>query len=179
MTKSEMLGRNGFIRYQRELARDNLQVVIDNGFDAPTWETVPLRVMLVITEVDEGIDAILIGDGDPLPEELADIWIRLTGILVAIWGEDQWAVRYGFVEKKHVYESIEVLMWPIVSQCCKAVEAWRKEHKSDTRIYLEMALKELAILALSLDVKLTTEIEKKLHKNRHREKFHGKAKPGA
>jgi len=179
MTDGFAKARDAFMREQYDLARENLQVVLGNGFDPPTWQNLPIKVMLVITEIDEAVQAAKGGSTDPLPEELADIWIRISGILAALW-EDEWAVRYGKVEAESVYQPIELHLWPIVSWCSKAVEAWRHDHRDDTRTYLELALKATAqtcrTLGGHLGVDLTDEVRKKLAKNASRERFHGKAK---
>lgn len=157
----------------KKLAQENLDVVLANGFEPPTWENLPIKVMLVVTEVNEAISACKGLDGDPLEEELADIWIRVSGILAALWGES-WNIR--ITKKVTTYRPIEVQLWPIVSYCCQAVEAWRHDNKTDVQISLELALAETQSLAEALGFGLIAEVAKKLEKNRGRERFHGKAK---
>ena len=164
-----------FTDAQKALAQANLDTVLANGFDPPTWENLPIKVMLVITEISEAIESAHSMGDDPMSEELADIWIRISGILAALWGSE-WAVRYGKGQMIYVFAPIEVLLWPIARHCCNAVECWRHEKRDDTRMELEFAIKQLAVLAYSLDIDLTTEIEMKMRKNSKRAKFHGKAK---
>lgn len=175
MSLEEDIEARGFGWAHRELASDNLKVILNNGFDAPTWENMLNKLMLVITEIDEAIDALTGGGEDPLDEELADIWIRLSGILAALWPED-WAVRYENLQPGHRYHSVEELLWPIATMCCKAAEAWRKDKRDDTRMWLEYAIKETVQAALTFEVDLWAAVEAKLIKNRNRPKFHGKAK---
>lgn len=175
MSLKEDIEAMGYAQAHKALARSNLQVILDNGFDAPTWENFPIKVMLVITEIDEAIEAVDGGGEDPLDEELADVWIRLTGILSALWPED-WAVRYEGMMAGYRYHSIEELLWPIASMCCKAVEAWRHEEHVDARMWLEIALKETVQSAITCEVDLWAAVEAKLAKNKNRRKYHGKAK---
>lgn len=169
--------RDKFISEQQKLAHECLQTALDKGFDPPTWENLPIKVMLVVTEVEEAINFVQEGGNDPLGEELADIWIRVSGILSQLWGEHGWSARYHRVmDANHLYHPIEVHMWPIVKWCCRAVEAWRHDKKNDVQACLELALKETWQIAATLGIDIEVEIYAKLEKNRQRAHLHGKAK---
>lgn len=171
--------RGAFQKLHRDLAKANLDVVLENGFDPPMWSNLPIKIMLTVTEVDEAIDAVKGSGDDPFAEELADIWIRLSGILEGVWPGD-WLVRYagflGIERELGPWESPESFVWPIVSHCCKAVEAWRHDHQEATRQHLELALKQTYSIAMRLGISLEDEVQAKLEKNRARAKYHGKAK---
>lgn len=171
--------REAFQKMQKDLAQANLDVVLNNGFDPPTWENLPIKIMLTVTEVDEAIDAIKGHGDDSFAEELADIWIRVSGVLAGVWGND-WDVRYagflGIEQEMGPWEAPEAFMWPVVSYCCKAVETWRHDDRVNTKMNLELALKRVYMNALRVGIMLETEVTKKLEKNRARKKFHGKAK---
>jgi hypothetical protein len=143
-------------------------------------DTIVQKLILVYTEVSEGEHAIL-GDGaDPLAEELADIAIRVTGMLWGIWG-DGWSARYpdpnarDFDPRVRVnpFQPIEVLLRPIRDYMTHAVEAWRKDDRVDVRISLELALKETMVVARACGIDLVAEMERKREKNATRPERHG------
>ena len=151
----------------------------DNGFDPPTWENLPVKLMLVVTEMDEARDAVHGVGNDPLDEELADIAIRLLSILHSIWGNewmDRVEGRKSRTARGHTtpYQTMETLMWPIMGHVCKAVEAWRHDNRRDTQQRVELALLETFRLADVLYIQLFEEIVNKSGKNEKRPHLHGK-----
>ena len=145
-----------------------------NGFDPCTWDNLPIKAMLVITELHEAMDA-ADGVGDPLSEELADIAIRLLGMLHGIWGDD-WHVRPLVTPVGNNLERIEVIMRPTGRAVSRAVEAWRCNNQVDARGWLEVALRNTRHVAIRVGVNLGDAIYLKCVKNRGRGKLHGKAR---
>lgn len=158
----------------RESGRLNLEVITNNGFDPPSWENFPQKLLLVFTEVTEA-EASEDPEEDPLAEELADIAIRLTGML---WGlEPQWAYRQA--KNKPVrwnFAPLEKLLRPIRDNLTRAAEHWRKERRNDAVISLEFALQATEHVTNHLGIDLVAEMEKKREKNAKRPKFHGKVR---
>lgn len=161
-----------------ELAKSIRETNEKNGFDKPTWDNLPTKVMFAVTELDEGMDAITGEGADPLTEELADTAIRILDILHSIWG-DEWADRTTESKRvrcESVFEPGEVALWRPLRMLCKGVECWRHEKKSDVRIALEMALREVFVLGVKLGVDLQVDVEWKNAKNATRGLRHGKAR---
>lgn len=161
-----------------ELAKSIRETNQKNGFDCPSWDNLPNKVMFAVTELDEGMDAIT-GDGDdPLSEELADTAVRILDVLYAVWGND-WADRTAGILNIHpegVFQPGEVILWKPLRLLCKAVECWRHENKADTRIALEMALREVFAIGALIGHDLHVDIEWKNAKNATRGRLHGKAR---
>lgn len=162
------------------LARELRKVNVSNGFDAVTWESVPAKLMFTVTELDEGMEAIDGTGADPLSEELADAAIRILDILTTLW-DDDWSDRTNGLRRENppsvvaAFQPGEVALWRVLRMICKAVEAWRYDRRDDVRIALELAIRELFVLAWKLGVDLAPEIAWKTQKNRGRGPLHGKA----
>lgn len=128
-----------------------------NKFDAPTWDNLPAKLMFAVTKLDEGLEAILGKDGDPLVEELADAAIRILDILQGVWG-DRWVDRTGdaldIYPTGGIFEAGEVALWRPLRLLCRAAEAWRYDRPEDVRISLELALCELYSFGIRLGVDL-------------------------
>lgn len=164
------------------LAAEADAIAAANGFDTPTWDNLPVKLMLVCTELDEARDYVYGTAADPIEAELADAAIRILSILHSIWGPDwHWRPRSKAATLRPAarYQPIEYILWRPLAHVCKAVERWRYNHTDDTRGYLELALSELWALALIIGSDLEIEIEMKLAKNRTRAKLHGKARSDA
>lgn len=163
------------------LARELRKVNVGNGFDPPTWETVPAKLMFTVTELDEGMEAIEGSGADPLGEELADAAIRILDILTTLWN-DEWADRTQGLRRENppsviaAFQPGEVALWRPLRMVCKAVEAWRYDRRDDVRAGLELAVRELFVLAWKLGLDLAPEIAWKVQKNRGRGALHGKAR---
>ncbi len=159
----------------QETAKDVDDIAKANGFDPPTWENIPIKLMLVVTELDEARDAVHGVGNDPLAEELADVAIRLLSILHSVW-EDKWQDRVTGRSPRacNGFQTVETLLWPILDHVCKAVEAWRHDKKRDTMQRVELALLETFRLADLLYIRLHEEILLKTDKNAERPHLHGK-----
>lgn len=148
----------------------------DHGFDDATWANLPGKLGIAITELDELVDYFTEG-GDPYQEELADFAIRLLAILQNLEG-DNWNFRAPRIRSHELrglpLAPIEVVVWPIVSKVCKAIECWRKGNREDTICCLELALSETLRAAHRLGVDLVEEIDLKHRKNVARPKLNGK-----
>ena len=160
-----------------ELAQGIRQTIKGNGFDKPSWDNIPAKLMFAVLE--EGMAAIR-GDGeDPLTEELADAATRILDVLHSVWG-DTWADRTGDVLSRipegGPFESGETALWRPLKYLAKAAEAWRYERRSDVRSALELALRELFAFGMRLGVDLQVVIEWKNTKNATRGLRHGKAR---
>lgn len=164
--------------YIHELADKIRKVNADNGFDAPTWDNLPIKVMLIVTEIDEGHQAIYKSTADTIQIELADMAIRVLDLLHGVWGV-KWTTRKWPEDGFPTYGPLkpyEQVIWPTISFCCAAVEAWRKNDKKDTEIALTFALREIFVAAASMQINLFPEIEAKVAKNATRGHLHGKAR---
>jgi hypothetical protein len=133
--------------------------------------------MLVVTELHEGRDG---ADGtgeDPLPEELADTAIRLLDILGAIWGHE-WSYRESAsTQPTNLFQAIETLLWKPLGYLCMAAESWRFNNRIDTRIALEIALREVMWLGEAIGSNMLEEIAAKVNRNAKRGHLHGKKRP--
>jgi NTP pyrophosphatase (non-canonical NTP hydrolase) len=158
-----------------EMAALTADIAEGNGFAAPTWDTLPMKLMLAITELREARDS---EDRAALAEELADFALRTLAVLNRIWGDDWASSRIEGRQRTtgSFFYPIEVLLFPMISHLCFAVEDWRKERRVDAKIRIELALLELWRLADRLGIDLETELMKKCEKNRGRGHLHGKVR---
>lgn len=149
-----------------------------NGFAPPTWDSLPAKVVFVVTELDEAMQAIDGSGDDPIEVELADTVIRLLSILNSVFG-NEWNDRTKTVLKiapHNVYEPGEVLLWKVVRPLCQAIEFWAKDNRRDALTSIELGLKETWSLAVRLGFNPGADIFAKVRKNMTRSKWHGKAK---
>jgi hypothetical protein len=150
-----------------------------NGFDAPAWDNLPVKMMLVVTELNEACDGVHGTGQDPLAEELADTAIRLLDILGSLWTGDwsdrRWGREVDRVARGNVqFQPIETVLWRPLRYCCLAVESWRHENRDDTRIAIELALRETLEIGRALKFDMAEEIERKVLRNMGRGQLHGK-----
>lgn len=162
----------------KDRAQTILEIVRANGFDDPSWENLPGKLAIALTELDELVDFVRGSGEDPLEEELADFAIRLLHVLEGL-GEG-WHVR-DFVQRPGDLEGlpfapVEVVLWPIVSYVCKAIEYWRHNNRTDAVIALELTFAETLRAASRLGVDLGAEVDRKNEKNAARPRLHGKAR---
>lgn len=160
----------------QRLAATCNQIATANGFDMPNWDNIVIKLALVGTELHEGRDNVYGLAADPLAEELADAAIRTLGILGSIWGDD-WSDRVTGrgAHAVNPFAPIEVLLWPTLGYTFKAMEARRRDDKTEARMCLELALLELFRLSDALVIDLSAQILAKCEKNRTRAHLHGKA----
>lgn len=162
------------IETYHKLAQRIREVNDKNGWDKPTWENLPAKVMMIMTELDEAYDGwsgyVEGREYANYPEELADVAIRIMDVLEAVW--PLWCVRTPKV-LGDPYNPVGML-WSVVGPLCKSVEAWRHDEQDDTRTCLELALMHLREVAETSGVTLPAWIDEKIRKNSTRGKLHGK-----
>lgn len=158
-----------------ELAQRINEVNDANGWVRPGFPDVPVKVMLAVTELDEGVQGAKGIGEDPFEVEIADTAIRLLHLLESIWPGD-WKLN-GFGKGSTRFQAVECLVWPILSQLCAAVEAWRHEKRDDVRTALEIALRECRRVAETVGFDLLEEMKRKTEINAKRGYLHGKANP--
>jgi NTP pyrophosphatase (non-canonical NTP hydrolase) len=156
-----------------EIMAVSKRIAILNGFDAPTWENFATKIMFVITELDEAVQASVAGDSENFREEIADVAIRIAAIMSSLGIESS---RTATTNKRRLLSSAEVMLWPIVSNLTYAIEAWRNEKLGDAAIALELALIETFRIAGTVGFNLEREIWKKCLKNTTRGLHHGKVR---
>lgn len=153
-------------------------------FDVPDWDEnfIP-KIAFAITELDEGVQWVEGIGKDPVEIELADTAIRLMSTLYGIWGNDWSAGRIlNRVRPNQIglFMPLEVAVWPVLRQICKAMECWRKNDpatgKKDAMICIELAVLETFRVADRMGFDLIKEIERKAAKNTMREPLHGKGR---
>ena len=164
------------IQVWRALARRIHEVNEANGWEAPTFESAPVKIMLAVTELDEGVQGVHGREDDPIEVEIADTAVRLLHLLETVW-PGQWDIRGGNYKQESRFQEIERLLWPVVNKLCKAVESWRQNDRFDVRVWLECAFAETRRIAASLGFDLYDEMKRKVEKNSTRGYLHGKANP--
>jgi len=70
----------------RELASAAYEVALSKGFSPATWENFPVKMLLALTEADELRDEVRQNDQLEAQREIADIYIRVSGMLLGIFG---------------------------------------------------------------------------------------------
>lgn len=161
-----------------ELAAASAENAAAKGFDRPTWENFVAKVAFAIGEVNEARDSVDSGeDQTALGYELADVAIRVLAILHEVW-RDTWVDRVCNRRRPEprAYAAIEVLLWPVVSCLCDAIERWRRDDRIDACMYLELALLNLWRVADRVGIDLDVAIAEKMAINREREPLHGKVR---
>src|SRR6056300_123915 len=147
------------------------------GFARVDFETNYMhRVMYVITEVDETVEAMEESNAPLIGEELADIAIRLLDIIHPNRG-GSWAPRkQKRLPTSSCFREPWSIMGPITRCVSRAAECYRKNDKGDSVLWLEFALQETEAVAVLLGYSLFSEIRRKCLKNASRPRFNGKAR---
>lgn len=168
----------------------------ENGWETPTWEKLPTKLMLIVTETDEAVQGHKGVGKDPVEEEIADVWIRTADVIVSLKQDttasfaQSWEPRVDLVAlvntirttsaeltpPKGAQDAFEVTMWPFISLMTKTMESWRDDQKRAANIFLEDTLYECHTTALERGHDLIPSIAKKLLKNRKRARLHGRAR---
>lgn len=157
------------------IARECSEIAERAGFQRVTWENAPIKILMVYTELDELEEA---ETHEERAEELADVAIRLLGILRDIRG-DEWASR---VNPRTVRKGtrrpalIETQVQPIRHKLRRAVEAWRRDNQKDAMQWCELALLEAFRTAWRMEIDLHAAILAKMGINRGRPRLHGKVR---
>lgn len=162
-------------------------IALQKGFDSPTWANLPGKLMFVISELVELTDE---GAVD-IPHELADVAIRMLGILSQTF--DSWsqrgaasrgepaplvALQSGAFASMHMNPHVTPSgrVWSIVRWLTKALKAWRHGQVTgavDARTCIELALNELCQLSDELGVDIERAIAEKCKINATRPRLHG------
>lgn len=164
-------------------AKKVAEVSASKGFVLATWETLPMKLMLMVTEVQEAIDAAP-GRREDFAMELADIAIRMLESLDSIW-RGQWSA--GRVTRRQRIDDTSGLVWrsppetfaPVLRMLVLACEAWRKDNRPDAMNALEIALVYVFRVADATNINLMEAIAEKTARNELRPHLHGKAKANA
>lgn len=161
-----------------EVARWLREINHANGFDAPQWSNVPVKLMMAVTELEEAREGIDTGDPN-LEEELADTAIRLLDVLEAVfaeaWEPERW-LRMLMRVRSYNWKSPEERLWRILTPLCRAVEAWRHEDRQVTLSHIDSALHQTFCLAIDFDIDLLEAIRAKGERNAQRGHLHGKTR---
>lgn len=169
-----------------------------NGFDKPTWDNLPVKVMMVITELDEletaytgahsvvwqrdpeiytgrevDVDVAKIGNMD---EEIADVSIRLLSLLHSVWGDSWPRPTRSWQNWGNGMGDGPKLLWPIVHLLSEGVEFWRYDNRKKTKLCLSKALSKAWSLADSWGFDLKKLVQKKADINKERGHLHGKVR---
>ena len=177
-TAKRLWGSGDEVTSWKDIARVINEVNRKNAFEDPTWENLPVKLMYIITELDEIWGAVFREEGT-VPEEFADTTIRLLSILHALWGDD-WhlrEVRGDWSAHRYYGMVLEQKLWPVIRHLSGAAEAWRYGEKlqQDVKAHIELALRELRALAHLFGIALFSAVVVKTQANAGRGKWHGKA----
>jgi len=151
----------------RGYAKRSAETALAKGFTPVTWDIIPARLMMVITELDEitRVDA-------NVGQELADVTIRTIGMLHVLFPGWTLRVQHGPWRPRSM-TTIETELWGIVRFSTHAVEAWRKGDSMRVKLNLELIVSECFRLSHVFRVKLGDEVVKKMNANDLRPHLHG------
>lgn len=172
-----------------QLAKRANSIAEAHGFERPSWANLPAKLMAVVSELDELVNAK--GTAE-LSGELADVAIRMVCVLDAVW--PSWSacgaadgglhsmpaqlVDNPFLHL-HGHPSVtpEGRVWGVVGWLRKSFEAWRRGREvggQDTATCLELGLSVVCQLADELGVDITLAVTRKCEINAARPHRHGK-----
>lgn len=159
-------------------AREVLDLSIYKGFDRPTWENVPSKLMFVVSEIDEAECVKWRGE---LAEELADIALRTLAILSALW-DNEWSYRVqplvgspeSLRDQAFMLGNAPTLLWPLIRRTTSTLTAWRDGRRDDVRINLEFLLRDVWNFASSFGFKFEDDLRQKHERNKLRPHLHDK-----
>lgn len=165
----------------RLLASESAEIAVVNGFDPVTWEILPGRIMMIITELDEMVGSAF----DQAGKELADVLIRSIGLLHVLF--PTWTVRLYTPDSSELGRlrrstpddgkpELERELWWSVHHCSVCVKAWQRGDSTRVRRSLELIVYECFRLATMLSIDLMSETERKVEFNRTRPHRHGAVK---
>lgn len=156
------------------IARDIVAITLANGFTPNTWELIPARCMLVVTELDEMIEA----EPKDAPAELADVALRLLNILESVfpaWTLTSDRVFHPFANGP--FKSNPDVAWPTVKLLCKAIRQWRQGDRGNTQTMLELALGACFHHSHVVNIDLLQAMEEKVRVVKGRPRLHGHVEP--
>jgi len=155
--------------FVRKLVRKAIDNAIAKQFAPTTWELVPGRLMMAITELEEIVTADH-GHG----AELADLTIRLASILEALYPHTWRLHAYpGRYHDPSTFGSIEREVWLVIRHASRAVKAWSRGFSIEVEAELERSVSYCFRLADLLRVNLPLEMESKINADAEREPRHG------
>jgi hypothetical protein len=167
----------------REIAKQALADSIERGFDRPTWDNLPTKVMFAVTELQEACED---WSNDARPHsELADCVLRISAVLESLW-PDNWSVRRK--SPPSLLNPPAVLVHPALARLCGACQRWRNDDdqaRIDVRIELEYALADVAALINAMGNYVAHKppaiwaCELRLRSNKTRPRLHGRRRPEA
>lgn len=165
----------GIAEWQKLATR--IQEVNDtNGWDRPTFADLPIKLMLIMTEINEMSQEVTACDNKAAQVELADVAIRTLHTLESLW-PGKWVLRRGF-RIPHAHKRIEELLWCMITPLCQATEAWRDNNEIDAMIALEYVLSNCRRLSEVLGFDLYATAERKVELNATRGYLHGRKNSG-
>lgn len=157
------------------LARQINEVNAANGYDSIAYVAIPTKLMFVVSELEEARSAAhALEPDDPVETELADTAIRLLSILDAVFPD--WLDRTELAPSaapSNVYLPAEVLLWPVISLCVRALEHWRREQRHDVQVSLELALRSVWSISTRLGFDMYRQVVEKVEHNAGRGHLHG------
>lgn len=161
-----------------ETAQRCSQIAKEHGFDECTWENFPNKLMFVVSEIKEAVEAMESMEGHTnyeVGEELADVAIRTLQLVESLWpGWSAERVTKRTVQSKTAFLMPQVMVWPMLRYAVEALESWRNEQRADAQQCLELLLLELWRVADRLNIDLYGFVQLKMDKNEKRPMLHGK-----
>lgn len=145
------------------------------GFHAATWDKLPIRLIGILSEIDD-VEAALRADltsSGVLGLELSDVVLYTVSVLQDIYG-DAWGCKNTHNRPLSKYNDPSILCAPIRKCTMRAYAEWRRDQKQGVQRSLEELL---CSLANALDVNLLDYVELKLQENAKRSHLHGGKNP--
>jgi len=158
------------------------------GWDQPTWENLPGKLMLVVTEVDEAVESAEAPANQDYdrhfqrtyrwdPSELADIIIRTIDILNTLWPEawDTALLSHHELQRPFAYTQPPTgIGWSFVRTLSGAMEYWRHSDREMVRKRLQDVVMLARYVALAQGTDLDAALVAKADINDKRPPLHGK-----
>jgi len=139
------------------------------GWNPAKLDTLPTRLMCVISELDEFEEALTNGARGHMAEELADVAMYLLCTLHDLWPGRSWRTVSGLPS---LYQTPGEITRPVRRDVVRAMQAWRRveapNRMSDAGIALELALLEVVRIAVALDFDIDDSIFAKIQVLRNR-----------
>lgn len=148
------------------------------GFHAATWDKLPIRLIGILSEIDD-VEAALRADltsSGVLGLELSDVVLYTVSVLQDIYG-DVWGSKDTLNRSISKYNDPSILCAQVRKCTMRAYAEWRRDHRTGVQRSLEELLWSLNSLANALDVNLLDYVELKLQENAKRSHLHGGKNP--
>lgn len=157
----------------RELAREAVKVAAATGFVQATWQTLPIKVLWVVTEINEVHDVHY--EPEKCRQEIADVALRTMGILHTVF--PGWRLREVHLSMVVRATRWADRLWPMIDDAARAGQAWRKGNEKSVELRLCNLLGKCFDLANEHRFDLVLEMERTLDRNRDRPYLHGTLEP--